>query len=422
MSGIPVSPRRLGSSKRDISFRDTDAAAARAIAQAAVSVELFTIPLYMTTLYSLEGSHEAQGKSVPGMVPSAKPASANEKAFNTLFSVLIQEMLHLQLAANMASAIGCTPSFSDPALQSAGHGWRCYGPDQTVIPHIIDLAHTSTYADTRVQLGALTAEQIGLFIAIEEPEQAARDRVKPSAHDRYFPCVPFDGWTAGDALPLFGTIGWMYECYAEYLALQYTDGKSLWAHLYDPQSIQQDLFNPVIPGIHPMPEYPDMALTFTKDEAVGPAHERFKAMINAITDQGEGSTLNARPREGEDPDVVKRRYRPCLKALEADYPDGHAGAAHARFEGAKTDHYERFVDVRDSLVANVSLWPAGGSGGDYAAASKAAIDAIAVVTDALDAYWSGKADSFPFSAMTGLGARMTAVWADCGKAPDLTGA
>jgi len=142
----------------------------------------------------------------------------------------------------------------------------------------------------------------------------------------------------------------------------------------------------------------------------------------AITDQGEGSTLSTRPRAGEDPDAVKRRYRPCLKALEADYPEGHAGAAHARFEGAKTDHFERFVEVRDSLIADVSLWPTAGNGGDYASASKAAIEAIAVVTDALDAYWSGKADDFPFSAMTELGARMAAVWADCGKAPDLSGA
>ena len=38
---------------RDPSLKPTDILAARAIAQAAIDVELFTIPLYMTSLYSI---------------------------------------------------------------------------------------------------------------------------------------------------------------------------------------------------------------------------------------------------------------------------------------------------------------------------------------------------------------------------------
>jgi hypothetical protein len=110
----------------------------RAIAQAAVDVELFTIPLYMTSLYSIQGMHAItgqgndfyQGRLWPGSKTSANPVTANEQAFNLVFSVFIQEMLHLQMAANMATVLGVSPNFTDTALQDDRHGWTCYGPDQ----------------------------------------------------------------------------------------------------------------------------------------------------------------------------------------------------------------------------------------------------------------------------------------------------
>ena len=117
-------------------FKDVDIAAISAIAQAAIDVELFTIPLYMTSLYSIQGMHQItsqgndfyKGRLWPGPAPSADPKTANEKAFNIIFSVFIQEMLHLQLASNIATAIGVTPTYTGPALQNADHGWICYGP------------------------------------------------------------------------------------------------------------------------------------------------------------------------------------------------------------------------------------------------------------------------------------------------------
>ena len=132
---------------RDPKFKAIDASALYAIAQAAINVELFTIPLYMGTLYSIQGMHKIaardesffKGRLWPGAATSANPSTANEKAFNSIFSVFIQEMLHLQLAANIAGAIGVDPDFTSPVLQTPNHGWTCYGPDMTVIPHIIDL-------------------------------------------------------------------------------------------------------------------------------------------------------------------------------------------------------------------------------------------------------------------------------------------
>lgn len=109
---------------RDPANLPTDMAALRAIAQAAIEVELFTIPLYMASLYSIQGMHQItsaanafyRGRLWPGGATIANPVTVNEKAFNIVFSVFIQEMLHLQLASNMATTIGVTPNFTSSAL------------------------------------------------------------------------------------------------------------------------------------------------------------------------------------------------------------------------------------------------------------------------------------------------------------------
>src|SRR6516162_9079790 len=166
---------------RDPGFKDVDIAAISAIAQAAIDVELFTIPLYMTSLYSIQGMHQItsqgndfyKGRLWPGPAPSADPKTANEKAFNIIFSLFIQEMLHLQLASNIATAIGVTPTYTGPALQNADHGWICYGPTLTVIPYIIDLKDTKEHKDVVVNIGPVSEDQLKLFLAIEEPEKVA---------------------------------------------------------------------------------------------------------------------------------------------------------------------------------------------------------------------------------------------------------
>src|SRR4051812_17164706 len=95
---------------RDPANLNTDRAALEKIIQMAVNVELFTIPLYMATMYSIQGMHQItgannlyQGRLWPGLAPSFRPGPKptknipeNEKAFNTIFSVFIEEMLHLQ--------------------------------------------------------------------------------------------------------------------------------------------------------------------------------------------------------------------------------------------------------------------------------------------------------------------------------------
>jgi len=462
---------------RDPALKRQDIQALRAIAQAAVNVELFTIPLYMTSLYSIQGMHAItgqgndfyQGRLWPGSKTSAKPESANEQAFNLVFSVFIQEMLHLQMAANMATVVGVNPSFTATALQDHRHGWTCYGPSNSIIPCIIDLKDTIAHEDVPVNVGPLSEILVRLFLAIEQPEVDARANIKKDKEKDYFPKAPFaaEVWQPGQPLPLFGTIGWMYQCYYDYLSLTYADGSTLWDAVFRSTAVQNDLFNSFSSPGHPMREFMGFETTIaTTDKAI--AYEQMVSMMDAITDQGEGSEIQRRPALLQ---AVKPRYQPSDTALRADYPSyDDTGAqtpsadAAARYDNDAMDHYERFQAVR-ALLPQVVTWPQwlASSGGWTAAEltgpgydpanplklptpdelasalnalndpaaradshtllSQAVIGAIAGVTKVLDDYWTPPATGpvlFPFPSMAGSGDRMSIAWAVLGLTPDLS--
>ncbi len=470
---------------RDPGFKATDIAAIHAIAQAAVDVELFTIPLYMTSLYSIQGMHQItsqgndfyKGRLWPGPAPTANPRTANEKAFNIIFSVFIQEMLHLQLASNIATAIGLTPTYTGPALQNKNHGWICYGPTLTVIPYIIDLQDTKEHKDVVVNLGPVSEDQLKLFLAIEEPEKVAKDYIDPDKIGKYFPKVPFANWAPKQPLPMFGTIGWMYQCYKDYLDIEYSDGSTLWEALYGAGqkkgAQQNDLFNNFVAGGHPMREFmgfeSTVALTYPDI-----AKQQIIQMMNAITDQGEGATLKFRLMQARALNLLQAvapSYQSSQPALESDYPSfsdtgklEDSADAKARYENDKLDHYERFQLV-NAMLSEIVTWPhwlashgawkaedlqtpdypgpgpyhlpttqqtadalnalaqAPGEA-NYTLLSHASIGAIAGVTTVLDNYWNAEKQAkqtvlFPMPSMGGSGDRMAICWAVFGRAPDL---
>ena len=279
----------------------------------------------------------------------------------------------------MASAIQTAPSFTSRALQDKTHGWICYGPKNTVLPHIVDLKDTK-FEGVEVNLGALSSEQLELFLAIEEPEADARKGIKPDARRKYFPTVPFQGWTLNKSeadLPMFGTIGWMYQCYWDYLNLAYDDGTSLFDEVFKVGSIQNDMFNPEGQG-HPAKEYPGFSPTLAGVSASA-ALSQINAMLSAITDQGEGSLL-------PDPSppmlaAVEQKYRADKANLEQDYPgatdtgqSAPSADAAARADNDGPDHYERFCDLA-TWVGEVQTWPQRFGGGKrWAAADMQASD------------------------------------------------
>lgn len=475
-------------SSRDSSFIDTDMKVVRWIAQAAINVELFTIPLYMTSLYSITGMHPItgadnnfyQGRIWPGAKTSAFPQvpgdgldKNNKQAFNIIFSVFIQEMLHLQMAANLATAIGATPDFTDPALQDADNGWTCYGPALTVIPTIVDLTDTDTYTNVKVNVGALDADRIQLFLAIEQPfEDAEADIVRN--RDQYFPQVPFTDdpdWNPATFDKMFGSIGYMYQCYRDYLTITYDNGTTLWDNVFTPTGQQNDLFNSFsFPG-HPMREFMGFETTIAltdKDIALSQALN----MMNAITDQGEGSTLKVRQKHAAEAGLVmavEPQYCPSDDALKSDYPSYSdtgkqipSSDAVARYDNDGKDHYERFQEVLQLMEdGGVLTWDRAGKTGNWTAAdlttpdfdqndnpyglptpeqiadalnglahhdarqanyetlSQAVVGSIKGVTTVLNQYWAGTG-SFPFPSMSGSGDRMSTAWAVFGACPDLS--
>lgn len=466
--------------ERPAANKDTDKAALQAIAQAAIDVELFTLPLYMVSMYSIQGMHQItskgndfyRGRLWPGASPARDPAkSPNATAFNHFFSVFIDEMLHLQLASNIAKALGVMPTYNGSALVNADYGWVCYGPEGTVLPHILDFKDTvEGYNDIKVKLDALTVEQNRLFLAIEQNDEDALKIIDPDKVGNYFPPVPFKDWKAGQDLPMFGTIGWMYRCLWQYMEIVYDDGTSLFEYVFNRGTLERDLFNPG--NSYHKPEYPKMPAMASGEASVPSAMENILNMINAITDQGEGQgvaewirrmrgLLKYAPVEGQ--------FRPDEAALNFNYPnytdtgkpDDPSGNTVSRTRNGELDHHDRFLAIGELLkaggVVTWDQWHAAGNrwtadmlktneqdykantwnlppaediaaalnnmkaGADnYKVFSQAAAGSIAGITRVLGGFWTAETTGFPSPSMYGSGDRVSICWAVFGRYPDIT--
>lgn len=127
--------------------------------QNAVEIEHATLPPYLCALYSIKEGH-------------------NEEAAGVIQSVVLEEMLHLTLAANLLNAIGGAPVLDAPRLLPARPAF---------LPH--------SDRSVKLSLEPFSPSAIEAFMAIE----------KPGAHD----CLP-----EGDR---FETIGQFYAAIAQAL-------------------------------------------------------------------------------------------------------------------------------------------------------------------------------------------------------------
>jgi hypothetical protein len=110
----------------------------------AVALELATIPPYMVALLSMK-------------------LSANREAADLIRSVMIEEMLHLALVANVTNAVGGT-------VRIGPHNIPSYPLKMTFEGH--------TFADRQfdVNLAAFSRDNIAIFMEIEEPQEPPRAR------------------------------------------------------------------------------------------------------------------------------------------------------------------------------------------------------------------------------------------------------
>lgn len=110
--------------------------------QSAVDLELWTIPFYMSAMYSIK--------------------DRTDPAYQLIRTVVNQEMLHLQTAANISNAYGRSPTLDAPAYKGK------------VIPHLDfsgdDPAVLKKFSPYTAEIGPLDLEHINAMCLIEVPE------------------------------------------------------------------------------------------------------------------------------------------------------------------------------------------------------------------------------------------------------------
>ncbi|MCB9251634.1 MAG: ferritin-like protein [Flavobacteriales bacterium] len=115
--------------------------------QHALDLELWTIPLYLTALYSIKGLKNQKPKNYPD---EAK----------LIYSVVVQEMLHLELVANLCNALGYSPKFNNPVYDDS-MGIPFIHPNQDHLPEMLK--------GYQIAPRELCENSLKLFCAIELP-------------------------------------------------------------------------------------------------------------------------------------------------------------------------------------------------------------------------------------------------------------
>jgi hypothetical protein len=142
----------------------------------AVYLEMWTIPLYLTAAYSLKvplnpNTNRPEFAPVPTK-PDGRPdferfgqTDYDQYAFNSVLSVAIQEMLHVELAANILNAVR-------PTIKSPPGTWVEFTGDQasnyTSLPAC--LAGAQLPAGVELRLGPMDVNQARLFQWIEHED------------------------------------------------------------------------------------------------------------------------------------------------------------------------------------------------------------------------------------------------------------
>ncbi|WP_065204203.1 ferritin-like domain-containing protein [Shewanella woodyi] len=115
--------------------------------QGAVDLELWTIPYYMSAMYSIK--------------------DRSSDAYQLIRTVINQEMLHLQSAANIANAYGLSPKITPPTYE------------KNKIPHLNmsfnPSSITEPYMNHSFDIGPLDVERVNGMCLVELPDYGVTD-------------------------------------------------------------------------------------------------------------------------------------------------------------------------------------------------------------------------------------------------------
>ncbi len=194
--------------------------------QAAVELEFWTIPFYMSAMYSIKDRSAA--------------------AYQLIRTVINQEMLHLQSAANIANAYGLSPIVPPPVYEGQQ------------IPHLdFDLDDPSVIDEYRpytAEIGPLDLEHVNAMCLVEIPNYEASQR-NVAVHSR---------------IEEYGSIGAFYRALRRLALARQRDVRG---------GVRQvDYFAPFYRNTP--------SLTVTDDGSLG--FRQVELLIDLITNQGEG--------------------------------------------------------------------------------------------------------------------------------------
>ena len=195
--------------------------------QSVVELEVWTIPYYLTAMYSIK--------------------DPSEDAYQLIQSVVYEEMLHAQLASNIANSFDYSPTFDPPSYVGKKIPHLCFRLD---VPN-----PTDTFKPYSAELGPLDERRINAMCLIEYPQWDTERTpdLKPSVEQ-------------------YGSIGELYAALRVGMAeLRQRIRGSL---------RQVDFFGSFYA------EFPQQIITLDGDEG----YRQALTLVDAITDQGEGQT------------------------------------------------------------------------------------------------------------------------------------
>ena len=377
--------------------------------QWACDLELFTLPLYLTAAYSIKapivnGSPRYDPRIGWEFDDNWNESQRAQWAFNIVYSVAIQEMLHLILARNVATALGRTVVIDQPpAIPNYDTGG--------IVSHILELdpkdySEDANIGPFHVGLGPLDENQVNLFLAIEAPEELTRRERRPD-----------DGPNTGPHAP-YRSIGEFYDALLTGINVCWEDlyphENASSADLHQYGAYFADDYDPVYvggdsqPGAAPDPPY-----------TPADAKRTIADILHMIIEQGEGG--------GQAAALVYKRLgvaRPKLRRQPLRFPVRLSGAKlEGMFPDDAASHWSRFSALKPPvLTGRIPTWGTDGQASqwhikhDYAGALK-------VLTAGFDpANYPYQPLTLPFlnlASMWSMGGHMTQLWAN-NTQPDLT--